>query len=53
MLIAPADASEVPVDAYAHSVILVDPATASIALVAIAKLAPASVYTEERKRHAQ
>jgi CheY-like chemotaxis protein len=50
MLIAPAEASEVPVDAYAHSVILVEPTTASIALVAIAKLA--SVPTEERKRYA-
>jgi hypothetical protein len=56
MLIAPAEASQVPTDAYAHSVILVDPATASLALVGIAMLAPghhASVPTEERKRHVQ
>ena len=45
-----------PADAYAHSVILVDPSTASTALVAIAKLVPAhhaSFPTEERKRHVQ
>jgi DNA-binding NtrC family response regulator len=52
ILIAPAEASEVPADAYAHSVILVEPATASTALVAIAKLT-AHVPTEEKKRHVQ
>ena len=54
MLIAPAEAAEA--DAYAHSVILVEPATASLVLVGIAMLAPgshASIPTEERKRRVQ
>ena len=37
MLIAPPEASEVAPDAYAGSVILVDPATASVALIAIVR----------------
>ena len=48
ILIAPAEASEVAADTYANSVIRVEPASASSALVAIAQGATA---TEEQKRH--
>ena len=51
ILIAPSEASDVTPDAYARSVILVDPAAAATALVRIATLPPArpaSRYGDER-----
>jgi CheY-like chemotaxis protein len=60
ILIAPAEASDVAADAYARSLILVDPARASVALIAIAKLMGThhgaildAASTEEPKRHVQ
>jgi hypothetical protein len=41
ILIAPSEASDVSPETYAHSVILVEPAAASVAVVAIAKSTPA------------
>jgi|HubBroStandDraft_5_1064220.scaffolds.fasta_scaffold609582_2 hypothetical protein len=53
VLIAPSEASDVTPDAYARSVILVEPAAAATALVRIAALRPAraSGYRDDRSGH--
>src|SRR5580698_2639777 len=53
VLIAPSEASDVTPDAYARSVILVEPAAAATALVRIAALRPAraSGHRDDRSGH--
>ena len=58
IVIGPREVSAVAADAHAHSVILVDPAAVSVALVAIAELRAAQqarafavASTDERRRH--